>query len=88
MPLPVAQVVVCAEVSPAGSILPTVSLLAAETEVRRLVPAVVGRSQRLDDTLEVPLHRLRLALELVSVGVGEPRARFRLELVQGEVLRR
>ena len=62
--------------------------LAGETEVRRLVPAVAGGGERLDDALEVPLHRLRLAHELVSEGVGEPRARFRLELVEGEVLGR
>ena len=72
---------VCAEVPPARP-------LAGETEVGRLVPAVAGRRQRLDDALEVPLHRLRLALELVAPGVREPRARLRLELVQGEVLRR
>ena len=72
---------VCAEVSPARP-------LADEAEVGRLVPAIAGRSQRLDDALEVPLHRLRLAHELVAPGVGEPRARLRLELVQGEVLGR
>src|SRR6476659_6404089 len=70
-----------AKVSPAR-------LRAGETEVRRLVPAVAGRRQHLDNTLEVPLHRLRLAFELVSPGVREPRARLRLELVQGEVLGR
>ena len=71
----------CAEVPPACP-------LAGEAEVRRLVPAVAGRRQRLDDALEVPLHRLRLALELDAPGVREPRARLRLELVEGEVLRR
>ena len=79
--MPVAQVVVCAEV-------PTACRLAGDAEVRRLVPAVPGRGQRLDDALEVPLHRLGLALQLRAPGVGEPRARLRLELVEGEVLRR
>ena len=71
----------CAEVSLAR-------LLTGETEVRCLVPAVAGRRQRLDDSLEVPLHRLGLAHELVTPGMGEPRARFCLELVEGEVLGR
>ena len=45
------------------------------------------RRSALDDALEVALHRLRLALELCSVRVGEARARLRLELVAGQVLR-
>src|SRR6185312_4136951 len=80
-PVPVAQVVVCAEVAFARR-------LADEAEVRRLVPAVSRVRQRLDDALEVPLHRLRLTFQLRAPGVREPRARFRLELVEGEVLRR
>src|SRR5216684_6143398 len=60
----------------------------SETEVGRLVPAVAGTGQRLDDLLEVPLHRLRLAFELVPVRVCETRAGLCLELVVGEVLRR
>ena len=58
-----------------------------EAEVRGLVPAVAGRGQRVDDLLEVPLHRVRLARELLAVGVREARPRLRLELVAGEVLR-
>ena len=56
-------------------------------EVRGLVPAVPGAGQRLDDPLEVVLHRLGLPLELLAVRVREARARLRLELVAGEVLR-
>src|SRR5512133_1904706 len=55
-------------------------------EVGRLVPAVAGSDERLDDALEVALHRLRLATELVPVRVREPRPGLRLELVAGEVL--
>ena len=56
-------------------------------EVRGLVPAVAGRADPLDDALEVRLHRLGLARELVAVRVREAGARLRLELVAGEVLR-
>ena len=56
-------------------------------EVRRLVPAVTGSGQPRDDPLEVVLHRVGLACELSSPGVGEARPRLRLELVAGQVLR-
>src|SRR5207253_4339056 len=56
-------------------------------EVRRLVPAVAGSGQPRDDPLEVVLHRVGLACQLLSPGVGEARPRLRLELVAGEVLR-
>ena len=55
-------------------------------EVGRLVPAVAGSDERLDNALEVALHRLRLATKLVPVRVREPRPGLRLELVAGEVL--
>ena len=55
-------------------------------EVRRLVPAVARTEERLDDALEVVLHRLRLAMELCPVGVRKPGPRLRLELVAREVL--
>src|SRR5207249_603549 len=42
--------------------------------------------QRLDDPLEVALHRVGLATKLVTVRVGEARARLGLELVAGQVL--
>ena len=74
---PVAEVVVGPQV--AGAV--------GAAEVRGLVPAIAGARQRLDDALEVVLHRLGLPLELVAVGVGEARPRLRLELVTGEVLR-
>ena len=38
-----------------------------DAEVRSLVPAVAGRDERVDDLLEVPLHRVRLARELLPV---------------------
>ena len=79
VPAPVAEVVVRAEVAPACA-------LSVETEVRRLVPAVTRHRERVDDLLEVPLHRVRLARELVSVGEREARARLGLELVAREVL--
>ena len=76
---PVAEVVSRAEVAAAGA-------LAVETEVRRLVPAVARRGQRVDDPLEVALHRVGLARELLPVREGEARTRLRLELVAREVL--
>src|SRR5581483_6122390 len=61
--------------------------LVVAAEVRGLVPAVAGAGEDGDDSLEVVLHRLRLALELGAVVDGEARARLRLELVAGEMLR-
>src|SRR5207247_11260886 len=58
--------------------------LRGTAEVRRLVPAVAGSDERLDNALEVALHRLRLATKLVPVRVREPRPGLRLELVAGE----
>ena len=78
--VPVAEVVQGAEI-------PSVRTLAVEAEVRRLVPAVARCGQRLDDLLEVALHRVGLPRELVPVRDGEARSRLRLELVAGEVLR-
>ena len=56
-------------------------------EVRCLVPAVAGSSQRRDHALEVVLHRVGLPPELRSPGMGEARSRLRFELVPGQVLR-
>ena len=56
-------------------------------EVGRLVPAVAGSRQPLDDLLEVPLHRLGLARELIPEGMGEARPRLGFELVAREVIR-
>ena len=61
--------------------------LAVAAEVRGLVPAVAAAGEDGDDALEVVLHRLRLARELVAVMDREARARLRLELVTGEMLR-
>ena len=55
-------------------------------EVRRFVPAVARRGQRVDDLLEVPLHRVGLTRELLAVRDGETRAGLRLELVAREML--
>ena len=77
---PVAEVVPGAQVA-------AVRPLRLETEVRRLVPAVAGRRQRLDHLLEVRLHRFGLARELGPVRMREPGSRLRLELVAREVLR-
>src|SRR5205809_3218725 len=77
---PVAEVVARPEVAPARQLLP-------HAEVRGLVPAVPGAAQRVDHALEIALHRLRLAGELLAVRVREPRSRLRLELVAGEMLR-
>ena len=79
-PVPIAEVVVRAEI-PAGR------RRARQAEVRRLVPAVTGRRQRVDDMLEIPLHRLRLPYQLAPEDMCEARARLRFELVQRQVLR-
>src|SRR6266516_7819355 len=55
-------------------------------EVRRLVPAVAGRTQARDDALEVGLHRLGLTRELRAVRMREARSRLCLQLVTGDVL--
>src|ERR1041384_2957139 len=57
------------------------------TEVRRLVPAIAGFRQPLDDVLKVPLHGLRLTREFIPEGMGEARPRLRLELVARKVVR-
>jgi len=51
-------------------------------EVRRLVPAIPRVGQRLDDVLEVRLHRLGLAFQLGTVRVREARSRLRFQLVR------
>jgi hypothetical protein len=56
-------------------------------EVGRLVPPVAGSDEGLHHPLEIALHGLRLASELGSPGVDEPRPRLGLELVTGQVLR-
>jgi hypothetical protein len=76
---PVREVVACPEI-------PAARFARVEAEVGGLVPAVPGGRQRLDDLLEVALHRLGLPGELVPVRVGEAGTRLRLELVAGEVL--
>ena len=58
--------------------------LVEPAEVGRLVPAVAGPGQRLDDPLEVVLHRVGLTLELFAVRVREARSGLRLELVAGQ----
>ena len=60
---------------------------APQAEVRGLVPAVAGRAERVDDLLEVALHRVGLPHELVAVRVREARPGLRLELVARQVLR-
>ena len=83
-PDPDTEVVVAA---PDPQVVPRAELaVALAAEVRRLVPAVAGPGQRRHDLLEVALHRLRLASELLSVCVREPRSRLRLELVARQVL--
>ena len=61
---------------------PQVAFGVGAAEVRGLVPAVTGVGEGSDDALEVVLHRLALALELLAMGVREPRSRFGLELVR------
>ena len=78
--LPVGEVVLRPQVAAAGP-------AGLEAEVRRLVPAVAGARQRVDDPFDVPLHRLGLPLQLHAVVVGETGARLRLELVRRKVLR-
>src|SRR4029450_2360418 len=56
-------------------------------EVRCFVPAVPRRGQSVDHALEVILHRLRLAIELLTMRMREPRAGLRFELVARQVLR-
>ena len=55
-------------------------------KVRGLVPAIAGRDERVDDELEIALHRLRLSFQLLAVFVRETRSRFRFQLVAREVL--
>src|SRR5207245_6563905 len=57
---------------PVGEVVPRTKITAFRgggraTEVRGLVPAVTGADEGLDDTREVGLHRLRLALKLFAV---------------------
>ena len=61
--------------------------LRSAAEIRRLVPAVPRADEARDYALEVGLHRFGLTGELGAVRAGEPRARFRLELVAREMLR-
>src|SRR5262245_25794880 len=74
---PVAEVVLRPQVTPTGL---------APAEARGLVPAVAGCSQRLDDVLEVRLHRVCLAPKLGSVSVREAGSGLRFQLVRGDVL--
>ena len=86
---PEAEVVVSApvaEVVPRAKVAPT-RTATLEAEVRGLVPAVAGRAERVDDLLEVALHRVGLPRELVAVRVREARPGLRLELVARQVLR-
>src|SRR5581483_2388556 len=75
---PVREIVPRAKIATAAIVRPA--------EIRRLVPAVARCDERLDHGLEVGLHRLGLAHQLLAVGVREARARLRLELVAGEML--
>src|SRR5262249_4741661 len=75
--------------APAGEVVARAQVAAANVEageVRRLVPAVARSDESLDHALEVALHRLRLATELVTVRVCEAGAGLRLELVTREML--
>ena len=63
-----------------------IAIVVGPAEVCRLVPAVAGAGQSLDDALEVILHRRGLALELLAVRVREARSRLRLQLVRRDVL--
>ena len=60
---------------------------ARPAEVGGLVPAVPGAGQPLDDALEVVLHRVGLARELIPEGMREARTRLGLELVARKVVR-
>src|SRR5207244_6926218 len=75
------------EVVPAEPVREVVSraqvAVALTTEVRRLVPAVAVARQRLDDELEVRLHRLGLARQLLPVGMGDARPRLCFETFRG-----
>src|SRR5215210_1624174 len=73
---------------PVGEVVPRAQVAGVgAAEVRGLVPAVAGAGERRDDALEIGLQRVGLPRELLAVGVREARARLRLELVAGEVLR-
>ena len=74
-----------AEVVPAPQV-GSLRTIRRPAEVGRLVPAVPGGGQRLDDALEVRLHRLGLALQLGAVGVREACARLGFQLVRRDVL--
>ena len=74
VPAPDPQVVASAELA-----------VAVTAEVRRLVPAVARPGQHRHDLPEVALHRLRLASELLTVRMREPRSWLRLELVARQV---
>src|SRR5581483_10957882 len=66
---------------PVAEVVPGPQVARAEPgEAGRLVPAVAGLRQRLDDLLEVALHALGLPLELLPVGVREARSRLRFQL--------
>ena len=60
--------------------------LGSAAEVGGLVPAIASAGQPVDDQFEVRLHRVRLALELLPMRVGEARSGLRLELVTRQVL--
>src|SRR5215213_11247987 len=70
---------------PRAQVAPT-SAFRLEAEVRGLVPAVARICQQVDHLLEVRLHRLRLACQLRSVLIREPRSWLRFELVPRQVL--
>ena len=78
--MPVREVVARAEVRGSRG-------CARAAEVRRLVPAEAGLGQARNDLLEVVLHRLGLARELIPEGMTETRPRFGLELVTRQVVR-
>src|SRR5207248_7613945 len=76
---------------PVGEVVPRAQVTPGRrpvrsAEVRRLVPAVAGAGQSPNDALEVVLHRVGLAGQLLTVGMGEARPRLGLELVAREVL--
>src|SRR5215467_14745386 len=78
--MPVREIVSGTEVTPTGP--PRL-----EAEVRGFVPAIARVAQTLDHPLEVPLHCLRLPLELDAMAVREPRSWLRFQLVPREMLR-